>query len=315
MDERKSMRSKDDDVPMIGDYSEPQKARVRADAREAPSPPPAPRSDRRARDDQWVLDPRDVHRHARLARQREHRGTLAKLLRYSPIALAAVVAFIVYWNFETLRAITVDFSAWTSLTGRDVSANGGDAPRGGELETVSVEAPVVVGGIESLTGDGDAPPTPEEHTVDEVADETATAATVAADPVSPGEGLASARESPPATPPAPETFAFGVPVTTVSEADAAAAVIILRNGGKRGESSVSWWTSDGSATAGVDYADFGTVVEKFAAGRQNLTIRIPIVGDRVVEGPESFYIHLATSDSAGVSSERTRTEVVINDDE
>ena len=106
-----------------------------------------------------------------------------------------------------------------------------------------------------------------------------------------------------------------MPVNSVSEGDAAAAVLILRNGGNRGISSVTWWTSDGSATAGVDYADLGTVVEKFAAGRQNLTIRIPIVGDRMAEGPETFYVHLATSEGALVSAERAGTEVVINDDD
>ncbi len=333
------MRSKDDDVPIIGDYSEAQDTRLRPEApkapspSQAPSPTHAPRSAGRPRDERLVLDPSDVRRHAQLARQRERAGPLAKVLRYAPIALAVVLAFIVYWNFETLRGITVDFSALTSLFADDGPARGDDAARlPGELETEAVEAPAVVG-RETSTVSVDLPPA-QDASVDALPatrqaaaapepppEQNAPASAVVPDPVAPAEALASARESPPApppepeTPPAPETFAFGVPVNSVSEGDAAAAVLILRNGGNRGISSVTWWTSDGSATAGVDYADLGTVVEKFAAGRQNLTIRIPIVGDRMAEGPETFYVHLATSEGALVSDERAGTEVVINDDD
>ena len=335
------MRSKDDDVPIIGDYSEAQDTRLRPEApkapsrSQAPSPTHAPRSAGRPRDERLVLDPSDVRRHAQLARQRERAGPLAKVLRYAPIALAVVLAFIVYWNFETLRAITVDFSALTSLFADDGPARGDDAARlPGELETEAVEAPAVVG-RETSTVSVDLPPAQDASVAalpatrqaaaapEPPPEQNAPASAVVPDPVAPAEALASAREPPPApeappepeAPPAPETFAFGVPVNSVSEGDAAVAVLILRNGGNRGISSVTWWTSDGSATAGVDYADLGTVVEKFAAGRQNLTIRIPIVGDRMAEGPETFYVHLATSEGALVSDERAGTEVVINDDD
>ena len=334
------MRPKDDDVPIIGDYSEAQDTRLRPEAPKAPSPSQAPRSAGRPRDDRWVLDPSDVRRHAQLARQRERAGPLAKVLRYAPIALAVVLAFIVYWNFETLRGITVDFSALTSLFAGDGPARGDDAARlPAELETEAVEAPAVVG-RETSTVSVDLPPAQDASVAALPATRQADRGSRAAaraertsvgrrtGPRSSRRGarkrsrVAPAPETPPArtppepeTPPAPETFAFGVPVNTVSEGDAAAAVLILRNGGNRGISSVTWWTSDGSATAGVDYADLGTVVEKFAAGRQNLTIRIPIVGDRMAEGPENFYVHLATSEGAVLSAERAGTEVVINDDD
>ena len=281
-----------------------------------------PRGASRGRNDHLLLDPSDVRRHARLARERERTGPLAKLQRYAPLALAVVGAFIVYWNFETLRGITVDFSALTSLFAGDSSASGDEAPGlGGVLETESVEAPAVVG-TETSTVPTDAPPaadasddalpaTQQAAAAAELPAEENVPAPVAPDPAAPAEELASAS----VTPSAPETIAFGLSVNTVSEGDAAAAVIIVRNGGERAASSFTWWTSGGTATAGLDYADFGTVDDQFAAGQQNRVIRIPIVGDRAIEGPETFYVHLGTSEGQLVSSERAGTEVVINDDD
>ena len=108
---------------------------------------------------------------------------------------------------------------------------------------------------------------------------------------------------------------LGLSVNTVSEGDAAAAVIIVRNGGERAVSSFTWWTSGGTATAGLDYADFGTVVDQFAAGQQNRMIRIPIVGDRRSRGPRPSTSISRRAKARLVSSERAETEVVINDDD
>jgi hypothetical protein len=130
----------------------------------------------------------------------------------------------------------------------------------------------------------------------------------------PAAAAPAAVERAPEPPPAPETFAFALPKVTVSESDAAATVLILRNGGKRGVSSVTWWTSDGTAKAGSDYVDLGKVVVKFAAGEQNRAIHIPIVGDGAAEGAESFYVNLAAGDDASAEPQ-DRVEVVIEDDD
>ncbi len=51
-------------------------------------------------------------------------------------------------------------------------------------------------------------------------------------------------------------------------------------------------------------------------GQQNVTIRVPIIGDRNAEGPETFYVHLAPSEAAAAAGEPAqRLEVVINDDD
>ena len=138
------------------------------------------------------------------------------------------------------------------------------------------------------------------------------------------EAPAVADAAPPAPPPepeperpvTPEMFHFGLTVVTASEADASAAVIVLRDGGRRGASSFTWWTTNGTATAGSDYASLGEVVQPFAVGQQNVTVRVPIIGDRNSEGPETFFVHLAPSEAAAAAGEPAqRLEVVINDDD
>ena len=58
------------------------------------------------------------------------------------------------------------------------------------------------------------------------------------------------------------------------------------------------------------------MTERFPPGAQNRTIRIPLVGDRLVEGPETFYIHLEPSASgANVPADRLTTEILIVDDD
>lgn len=76
-------------------------------------------------------------------------------------------------------------------------------------------------------------------------------------------------------------------------------------------SSFVWWTTDGTATAGSDYASLGEVEVRFATGEQNRAIHVPIIGDRSVEGPETFFVHVAKA--SGEPAERL--EVVINDDD
>jgi len=111
----------------------------------------------------------------------------------------------------------------------------------------------------------------------------------------------------------PEEFDFGIDTMSVSEADASARLLILRNGGRRGVSTVTWWTVDGTARAGTDYASLDPQTVRFAAGEQNRSIQIPIVGDRNPEGPESFFVHLAPGERAGESA--SQIEVIINDDD
>jgi len=319
MNERKSPYAKDDDdVPIIGDYSKGPNAPPRKPAPQTSAPQTsAARAPSRAPTEQWRVDPSDVRRHAAIRRQRERLGPLGRIVRYAVVACVLAAGFALYWNFDTLRGVTVDLSAVTSLFADDAGTEGGEArPFGGEPESAVVEAAGVVG-ANLPTSIGDPPPAAEER----VAEAPRKAAPVAEQaPLARAEAPAETAPPPPAAPPepprGPERFAFGLDVINVSEKDASAAVIILRTGGGRGRSSVTWWTADGTATAGVDYANLGSVVVTFVPGEQNHTIHIPIVGDRNVEGPETFYVSLAVSENADVAAEpAAKIEVIIDDDD
>ena len=88
----------------------------------------------------------------------------------------------------------------------------------------------------------------------------------------------------PEVPPRPETMGFGLERMSVSEADASAAVLVLRDGGRRGVSAFTWWTTDGTANAGADFAPWIGAWSDSAVGEQNRTLHVPIVGDRSQRG-------------------------------
>jgi hypothetical protein len=260
---------------------------------------------------EWQLDPSEVRMHRRRLKEARSVGPLGKTLRVAAVALVLAGAALVYLNLDTLRGMTVRFPVLAELMGGE---DAGPAPGGlfgGGSETAVVEAPSVVG--EALPSSLDDAPAP-----------NPAEAVEAPPPAEPDEAVApavaSATPAPAEPPPAPEpelpvtpeTFDFGLAVVSVSESDASATVLVLRNGGRRGVSSVSWWTTDGTATAGSDYASLGRQTLRFAAGEQNRSVRIPIIGDGNREGPESFFVHVAPGDSDQSVSD---VEVIINDDD
>jgi hypothetical protein len=252
-------------------------------------------------------------------RERDRRGS-ARIGRY--VLVAAMVAAIVvgYRNFDTIRAIATDLAARVGsspLEGDDTASPSADEP-----ETVVVEKEEIAG-TPLPSAVGGAPPTPD----DAVAVSPPVGAPPAAAPLAADEPVVAAAEpaaasppvvapepvAPPEPPPGPETFELGSSVVTVSEAAASAAVLVLRGGDRRRASTVVWSTREGTAKAGSDYIDRGAIVERFAAGEQNRTIRVPIVGDRNAEGVENFYVILAPNDAAAGQSREA--QVIIDDDD
>jgi hypothetical protein len=265
------------------------------------------------------VDPRDVQFHARRMRQAKEVGPLGKFFRFGAVGLLLVGAFAIYWNFDALSRLRFDLSALTGS--RDSAPNTGAAGEPGtgiegrnpvagdslptslpgeEPEAETAEAPA--GGAATPVTVATAPPA----TASEPRDTTPLPTVTAEAPPTP----APPRE--PEPPPGPETFGFGSSTLNVSEGDASAAVLVLREGDRRRPSSITWWTVDGTAKAGADFADLGRSVLRFAASEQNRAIYVPIVGDRAVEGSENFYIHIAAGDSTETLA---RIEVVIVDDE
>lgn len=260
------------------------------------------------------VDPRDVQFHARRMRQANEVGALGKVFRFGAVALVLVGAFAIYWNFDTLSRLRFDFPG----PSRDQAPG---APVAGEPGTqIEGRNPVAGDSLPtSLPGEEPEAATeaPAEATVARVPPPTAAeprADTNRAFPTVTAEEPPAPAPPPrePEPPPGPETFGFGSSTLSVSESEASAAVLVLREGDRRRPSSITWWTVDGTAKAGSDFADLGKPVLRFAASEQNRAIYVPIVGDRAVEGSENFYIHIAAGDSAETLA---RIEVVIVDDE
>jgi hypothetical protein len=242
-------------------------------------------------------------------------GPLDKIFRGAAVALLLVVAFAVYWNFDTLRNLRIDFSRVTDAF-EDAAEEVEDARRGDEPGTEVVGDTSVAGVSMPTSIKGDEPeaeaPAAQQDAVppDEVPPSRET----------PPSEIAVASEPPPAPPPEPEepprpeTFGFGLEIMNVSEADASARVLVLRDGGRRGVSDITWWTTNGTAMAGSDFARLEPRTERVAAGAQNRTLLVPIIGDRNVEGPENFFVHVAVGDSANAEPV-AQIEILIADDD
>ena len=88
--------------------------------------------------------------------------------------------------------------------------------------------------------------------------------------------------------PAVSRLAFVRSEYVVSESDGFAAVEVER-ADARGSVSFVWWTRDGSATSGDDYADFGRRVEQLRSGEKVAVLYVPITSDSIVEAREEYF--------------------------
>ena len=263
----------------------------------------------------WGVDPQDVRRHAQRMREARVVGPLDKIFRGAAVALVLVVAFAVYWNFDTLRDLRFDFSRVTDAF-EDAAEEVEEQRRGdepgtevvGDTSVAGVSMPTSIKGEEPVAEAPAAQPDAAAPDAEAPARETAPAevAVVSEPPPAPPPE--------PEEPPRPETFGFGLEVMNVSEADASARVLVLRDGGRRGVSDITWWTTNGTAMAGSDFARLEPRTERFAAGAQNRTLLVPIIGDRNVEGPENFFVHVAVGDSANAEPV-AQIEILIDDDD
>jgi len=264
----------------------------------------------------WGLDPQEVRHHARRMREARAVGPLGKIARGAAVILLLVGAFAVYWNFDTLRGMRFDFSQVTGAF-EDAAEKIDDARQGDEPRT-EVVGDTSVAGVSlptSIKGGGEPQAeAPAEERAPATPTPTPSRDTAPAETVAAREAPAPAPPPPePEAPPKPETFGFGLEVMSVSEADASARVLVLRDGGRRGVAFITWWTTDGTAVAGSDFARLEPRTERFGVGEQNRTLLVPIIGDRNVEGPENFFVHVAVGESA--KDPVAEIEVIINDDD
>ena len=79
------------------------------------------------------------------------------------------------------------------------------------------------------------------------------------------------------------------------------------------QTSVDWFTSNGTASGGWDYDHFSSNTLVFAAGETVKTVRIPILQDSGIEGPEQFYVNL--SNPVGLQLDKTYATMTLVDDD
>jgi hypothetical protein len=78
--------------------------------------------------------------------------------------------------------------------------------------------------------------------------------------------------------------------TEVQAGDPIAQVIVRRRGFLRSDATFSWWTESGTAKAGMDFVAASPRVEQIDAGKDHVTLSIPVVGNPKRSQPANFYV-------------------------
>lgn len=112
----------------------------------------------------------------------------------------------------------------------------------------------------------------------------------------------------------PGSFEFVSAQFTVEETTPNAVITVRRRGGTSGQASVSFATSDGTATAGSDYVGTnGTLV--FPAGETFLSFTIPIIDDFSLESDETVQLTLFNpTGGATLGPQPIATLTILSDD-
>jgi len=94
-------------------------------------------------------------------------------------------------------------------------------------------------------------------------------------------------------------FSFSSPTYSIDEGGTNAIITVNRVNPNTGTVSVSYSTSDGTATAGSDYMATNGILT-FLDGEASKTIAIPILEDTLVEGDETVFLTLTNATSGAV---------------
>jgi hypothetical protein len=116
------------------------------------------------------------------------------------------------------------------------------------------------------------------------------------------------------------TVQFSVSLYTVSEAAAAATIVVSRTGGAASGVTVDYQTTDGTATGGaaagpgVDYMTrSGTL--SFAAGQTTRTFTVPVFPDIAAEGNETVLLSLSPPTGGAILGPRSTATLTIVDND
>jgi serine/threonine protein kinase len=340
-------RRLDDDVPVLVDSLDASRPWAPSAPPQQPAAPPptvAIRSDDPEPDEFGYAPERWARRRFGPGRRRG-----ARFAAFA--AIAAVVALVVYSQFEEIKTRSPEWLAAARtfvadasrdraeraapapavpVDGEESAVANGSAPRSSERTPIeTVEAPVV-----AMVED---PPPEVAAPQNGSPPRSGTEPPARSMPLPAAEPLASSAagsNAPPAAAPepaargeparaatsqaanGPETIELAASSVVVSEAAPAATIVVRRRGGALGESSFAWWTSDGTARAGDDYANLGARIEHFAAGEESRTLYVPLIRDSLAERRELFYVDVRGSDQPGRRLDASsRVEIAIVDDD
>jgi uncharacterized repeat protein (TIGR01451 family)/uncharacterized delta-60 repeat protein len=111
-------------------------------------------------------------------------------------------------------------------------------------------------------------------------------------------------------------FRFSTNDYAINEPDGAATITIQRTGGSTGEVSVTFFTMDGTAAAGLDYTAVTNLLV-FAEGQTSTNISIPIINEfpLLAEGPETITLTLTNpTGGASLAVPSVATLTILDDD-
>ncbi len=111
------------------------------------------------------------------------------------------------------------------------------------------------------------------------------------------------------------TIAFASSQVSVSEADPAVQIDVIRFNPDNTSVEVSYSVEDISATEGEDYFAPGTYSISFGPGQRSARLLIPLVQDSVAEGDEAFVVKLAVDLESRPPNISPNIAVMIRDDE
>jgi hypothetical protein len=115
--------------------------------------------------------------------------------------------------------------------------------------------------------------------------------------------------------PQPGVFNFLPPKISQNEAGSFVTLTVVRQGGLSGLVAVDLFTSDGTATAGLDYTAFPQTTLTFTDQQETQTITIPILDDAIAEGDEFFTATLANpTNAAGLGNDSVATVTIVDNE-
>jgi hypothetical protein len=110
------------------------------------------------------------------------------------------------------------------------------------------------------------------------------------------------------------SIGFSATAYSTYESTASATITVLRKGNTSNEAKVNYATSDGSATAGIQYtAATGTLT--FAAGESSKTFSVPLFNNSSIDGNKSVTIKLSNPTNSAVLGNPSQVTLTIVDDE